>query len=78
MQEEAFVKSATRGLLLGHILLGLAGTAGLILFLVLAYTQSYALVVIVPTIALAIVTLGALYLLQRDAKARRAKGGDAS
>jgi hypothetical protein len=40
----------------------------------LAYTQAYPLVVWVPTIALGIVTIGALVLLQIDAAARKKRG----
>ena len=70
MDEKAFVKSATRGLILAHICLGLAGGAALTLFGLLAFTQAYGLVVWVPTVALALVTVGTLWLLQRDAKNR--------
>jgi len=70
MDEKEQVKSATRGLVLGHICLGLAGGAAVTLFALLAITQFYGLVVWVPTIALALVTLGTLWLLQRDAKNR--------
>ncbi len=72
--EDPYVKSATRGLMLSHILLGFAGGAAVVLFAVLAYTQSYALVVIVPFVALAIFTAGMLYLLRQDAKAREKSG----
>lgn len=65
------MKSATRGLILSHICLGLAGGGALVLFGLLAATQWYPLVVIFPVIALAFVTLGALYLLRRDAAVRR-------
>ena len=70
MGEKEFVKSATRGLIIAHICLGLAGGAALTLFGLLAFTQAYGLVVWVPTIALAVVTVGTLWLLQRDAKNR--------
>jgi len=70
MDEKEQVKSATRGLVLAHICLGLAGGAAVTLFALLAITQFYGLVVWVPTIALALVTLGTLWLLQRDAKNR--------
>jgi hypothetical protein len=71
--QDPFVKSATRGLILSHIALGLAGFGAVALFGLLAYTQFYALVVIVPFIALALVTVGALWLLKHDA-ARRKRG----
>ena len=74
MEEKEFVKSATRGLIIAHICLGLAGGAALTLFGLLAYTQVYPLVVWVPTIALAIVTVGALVLLQIDASSRKKRG----
>ena len=74
MEEKEFVKSATRGLIIAHICLGLAGGAALTLFGLLAYTQAYPLVVWVPTIALAIVTVGALFLLQIDASSRKTRG----
>ena len=41
------------------------------LFGLLAFTQAYPLVVVVPVVALAIVTVGALYLLQVDAAKRK-------
>ena len=71
MEEKDFVKSATRGLIIAHICLGLSGGAAVTLFGLLAYTQAYFLVVWVPTIALGIVTVGALVLLQIDAAARK-------
>ena len=70
MDEKAFVKSAIRGLVLAHICLALAAGAAVTLFALLAITQFYGLVVWVPTIALAVVTVGTLWLLQRDAKSR--------
>jgi hypothetical protein len=71
MDEKDYVKSATRGLIMAHVCLGLAGGAAVTLFGLLAYTQAYPLVVWVPTIALGIVTIGALVLLQIDAAARK-------
>lgn len=69
--QDPFVKSATRGLIISHIALGLAGGMAVTLFGLLAFTQSYPLVVVVPVVALAIVTVGALYLLQVDAAKRK-------
>ena len=69
--QDSFVKSATRGLIMAHIALGLAGATALTLFGLLAFTQAYALVVWVPTIALALVTVGTLYLLKVDAVSRK-------
>ena len=69
--QDPFVKSATRGLIMAHMALGLAGGAALTLFGLLAFTQAYALVVLVPTIALALVTVGTLYLLRIDAVNRK-------
>jgi hypothetical protein len=74
MEEQDYVKSATGGLIMAHICLGLAGGAAVTLFGLLAYTQAYPLVVWVPTIALGIVTIGALVLLQIDAAARKKRG----
>ena len=71
--QDPFVKSATRGLILSHVALGLGGFGAVALFGLLAYTQFYALVVVVPFIALALVTVGALWLLKHDA-ARRERG----
>lgn len=76
IMQDPYVKSATRGLVLGHVLLGLASGAALVLFVVLAVTQAYALVVIFPAVALALFTMGMLYLLQKDANERRANGED--
>ena len=56
---------------MSHIALGLAGGMAVILFGLLAFTQAYPLVVVVPVVALAIVTVGALYLLQVDAAKRK-------
>lgn len=70
MNEQEHVKSATRGLVIAHICLGLAGGAAATLFGLLAFTQAYGLVVVVPVVALAVVTVGTLWLLQRDAKNR--------
>jgi hypothetical protein len=72
--QDPFVKSATRGLIISHIALGLAGFVAVTLFCLLAFTQFYALVVVVPFIALALVTVGALLLLKCDAD-RRKRGG---
>ena len=69
--QDPVVKSATRGLIISHIALGLAGGMAVTLFGLLAFTQAYALVVVVPVVALAIVTVGALYLLQVDAAKRK-------
>ena len=68
--QDPVVKSAIRGLVSGHIALGIAGTVGVTLFILLAYTQAYPLVVIFPVVALAVVTAGALYLLRWDAVRR--------
>lgn len=72
--QDPFVKSATRGLIIAHICLGLAGAGAVALFGLLAFTQAYALVVWVPTVALALVTIGALLLLQHDSAARKKRG----
>lgn len=72
--QDPFVKSATRGLIMAHISLALAGGTALVLFSLLAFTQAYWLVVFVPTVALVLVTIGALLLLGRDAAARRKTG----
>lgn len=69
--QDPVVKSATRGLIISHIALGLAGGMAVTLFGLLAFTQAYPLVVVVPVVALAIVTAGALYLLQVDAAKRK-------
>lgn len=69
--QDPFVKSATRGLIIAHIALGLAGGAAVTLFALLAFTQAYALVVWVPIVALAVVTVGTLYLLRVDAAKRK-------
>ena len=69
--QDPFVKSATRGLIISHIVLGLAGVGAVTLFSLLAFTQFYALVVAVPFIALALVTMGALWLLKHDADRRK-------
>jgi hypothetical protein len=74
MDEKTYVKSATRGLIIAHICLGLAGGGAVLLFGLLAFTQAYGLVVWVPTVALALVTLGALLLLQYDSAARKKRG----
>ncbi len=72
--QDPYVKSVVRGLIVGHICLALAGGAAVTLFGLLAFTQAYPLVVWVPTIALGLVTLGALVLLQIDAAARKKRG----
>lgn len=69
--QDPFVKSATRGLAIAHIALGIAGGVAVTLFALLAVTQFYPLVVVVPVVALAIVTCGALWLLQADAAKRK-------
>jgi hypothetical protein len=69
--QDPFVKSATRGLIIAHVCLGLAGAGALVLFGLLAATQWYWLVVIVPTVALALVTIGALALLRHDDASRK-------
>ena len=72
--QDPYVKSVVRGLIIGHVCLAIAGGAGLVLFGLVAYTQAYPLVVWVPTIALGVVTLGALVLLRIDAAARKKRG----
>jgi len=69
--QDPFVKSATRGLIIAHVCLGLAGAGAVVLFGLLAATQWYGLVVIFPFVALALVTVGTLYLLRRDAASRK-------
>jgi len=71
--QDPFVKSAIRGLIIAHIALAIAGTVGITLFALLAFTQAYPLVVVFPLVVLALVTAGALYLLRFDA-ARRVRG----
>jgi hypothetical protein len=68
--QDPFVKSATRGLVIAHLCLGLAGAGAVVLFSLLAWTQAYALVVWVPVVALALVTIGTLLLLRHDSAAR--------
>lgn len=69
--QDSVVKGAIRGLVIGHLALGTAGAIGVTLFILLAYTQAYPLVVIFPVVALALVTIGALYLLRVDASRRK-------
>jgi hypothetical protein len=69
--QNPFVKSATRGLIIAHVCLGLAGAGAVALFGLLAATQWYWLVVVVPTVALALVTIGALALLRHDDASRK-------
>lgn len=69
--QDPYVRSVVRGLIIAHICLAVAGGGAVTLFGLLAYTQAYPLVVIVPTVALGIVTIGALWLLQIDAADRR-------
>lgn len=71
--QDPYVRSVVRGLVVAHICLAAAGGAAVTLFGLLAFTQAYPLVVIVPAVALGIVTAGALGLLQIDA-ARRKRG----
>ncbi len=73
--QDPFVKSATRGLVIAHLCLGLAGGGAVVLFSLLAWTQAYALVVWVPVVALALVTIGTLLLLRHDSAARRKNKG---
>jgi hypothetical protein len=73
--QDPFVKSATRGLVIAHLCLGLAGGGAVVLFALLAWTQAYALVVWVPVVALALVTIGTLLLLRHDSAARRKNKG---
>ncbi len=68
--QDPFVKSATRGLVIAHLCLGLAGGGAVVLFALLAWTQAYSLVVWVPVVALALVTIGTLLLLRDDSAAR--------
>lgn len=72
--QDPVVKSATRGLIIAHICLALAGGAAAVLFGLLASTQAYWLVVFVPAVALGLVTIGALALLQHDSAARKKSG----
>ena len=71
VMQDPLVKSATRGLILSHIALALAGGGAVVLFGLLAFTQVYWLVVIVPFVALGLVTIGALALLRHDDVARK-------
>jgi len=63
-----YTRSVIRGMTVGHILLGLAGGAAVVLFALLAYTQWRALVVWFPVVMLAIFTVMTMVLLQKDAK----------
>lgn len=76
MDETSYVKSVNRGLLIGAVTGGLASGAAVVIFLLLFLTQGRWLVVWVPFVALALFTVGILYLLQKDAAAqKRAKDG---
>jgi CHASE2 domain-containing sensor protein len=74
MENDAYVKSVIQGILVGGVLLALAGGIATTLFVVLAWTQFYALVVWVPVVFIAIFLFVTLALLQKDANAR--KSGD--
>lgn len=69
--QDPLVKSATRGLILSHLALAVAGGGAVVLFALLAFTQVYWLVVLVPFLALGLVIMGALALLRRDDLARK-------
>jgi hypothetical protein len=65
--ESKYVEAVTRGMIIGGTILGAAGTFGLVFFLTLFLTQSRLLVVWLPVVALALFTVGILFLLWRDA-----------
>lgn len=65
----SYIQAVTRGMIIGGVLLGGAGTFGLVFFVTLFLTQSRLLVVWLPVVALALFTVGILVLLRRDAEA---------
>jgi hypothetical protein len=65
--DDRYIKSVNRGLLIGSITGGLASGAGVVYFLLLFLTRSHWLVVWVPVVALALFTVGIMYLLKKDA-----------
>jgi hypothetical protein len=65
----SYIQAVTRGMIIGGVLLGGAGTFGMVFFVTLFLTQSRLLVVWLPVVALALFTVGILVLLRRDAKA---------
>jgi hypothetical protein len=67
-----------QGLIVSGLVLSVAGGAGITLFVIIAVTQAGWLVAVVPVVFIAIFTLIAMALLQRDAAARkRGKAPDA-
>lgn len=70
MENDAYVKSIIQGMLVGGVILATAGGIATTLFVVLAWTQLYWLVVWVPVVFIAIFLLVTMVLLQKDADAR--------
>lgn len=76
--QDTYIKSVVQGLIISGVVLSVAGGAGLVLFVIIAVTQAAWLVAVVPVVFIAVFTLIAMMLLQRDAAARkRGKAPDA-
>ncbi len=70
MDKDTYVKTVIQGLLVGGVILATAGGIATVLFVALAWTQFYWLVVWVPVVFIAIFLLVTMVLLQNDANAR--------
>ncbi len=69
-----YIASVVRGMILGGLALGVAGTVALALFATIALTQAGWLVSVVPVVFIAFFTIITLALLQKDARRRKQDG----
>lgn len=72
--QNPYIKTVIHGLILAGISLGVAGTAAVTLFVVIAWTQSPWIVSVVPVVFIAVFLFITLAVLQRDAAAIKRAG----
>ena len=69
--QDPYIKSVLQGLIVSGLVLSIAGTIGLSLFVTIAVTQAGWLIAVVPVVFIAFFTLITMVLLKRDAVARK-------
>jgi ABC-type transport system involved in Fe-S cluster assembly fused permease/ATPase subunit len=69
--QDPYIKSVLQGLIVSGLVLSIAGTIGLSLFVTIAVTQAGWLIAVTPVVFIAFFTLITMVLLKRDATARQ-------
>jgi len=69
--QDPYIKSVLQGLIVSGLVLSIAGTIGLSLFVTIAVTQAGWLIAVTPVVFIAFFTLITMVLLKRDTTARQ-------